>query len=67
MKNVNVEALAKAGHKDPEAVFVAVRDAGGFGDIDPSHGGGLDISGLEGKAKTDVEKILTLPAKKTDQ
>jgi hypothetical protein len=56
--NVSRESLTKAGHKDPDAVFAAVAEAGGFGNVDPNHGGGLDISGLSGKEKADVEKIL---------
>lgn len=61
--NVTLQSLEAAGHADAEAVFKAVCAAGGFGDVDPTHGGGLDISGLTGKVKADVEAIIASPAK----
>lgn len=59
MDNVTVESLKRAGHEDPEKTFREIAVAGGFGDLDPNQEGGLDISGLEGKYKTAVERLLT--------
>lgn len=63
---MNIETLTKAGYKDPKAVFTAVALAGGFGAVDPSHGGGLDIDGLtDADAKKAVDAVLA-KAEKTE-
>ena len=59
MKTVTVEALEQAGYKDCEVLFTKVALAGGFGDVKPSHGGGLDIEGIaDAEAKKAVAELL---------
>lgn len=65
MKTVTVEALEAKGYPNPVETFKAVAKAGGFGDVDPSHEGGLDVAGVEDKAaKAAIEKILAEGVKK---
>lgn len=59
MKTVTVEALEQNGYEKPEELFTKIALAGGFGDVKPSHGGGLDIDGIADKdAKAAVVKLL---------
>ena len=59
MRTVSVEALEAKGYSDPVGTFKAIALAGGFGAVDPSHQGGLDVGGIEdAKAKAAIEKIL---------
>ena len=61
--NVTVESLKKAGHVDAEKTFKEIAVAGGFGDIDPSHPGGLDVDNIgDPKAKASVAALLSSPA-----
>ncbi len=59
MATVTRQSLADAGHKNPDLTFVAIAKAGGFGDVDPSHGGGLDVDGLvDPQAKAAIAELL---------
>jgi len=63
MDHVDVEKLKKAGHADPEAVFIKIREIGEFGDIAPSHLGGLDIASLDESKRERIQKLIDSPSK----
>ncbi len=63
--SVTVESLKKAGHENPEAAFVEIARAGGFGDIEPNHNGSLDVEGIgDPKAKAKALALLSPSATK---
>lgn len=59
MDTVTLEALTKAKYADPAGTFTKVALAGGFGNIHPSHGGGLAVGSIvDPEAKKAVAAIL---------
>jgi hypothetical protein len=46
MKNVTVESLKRKHKENAKAVYQEIARLGGFGDVDPNHEGGLDVTGI---------------------
>ena len=59
---MNLDKLKELGVANPEKVFAQICEIGGFGKIDPSHAGGIDLTGLNPQQKAAVDALLR-PAK----
>jgi len=59
IKNVNLAMLRKTHGANAESIFREVTEIGGFGDIEPTHEGGLDIWGLEGETRNKILKLIS--------
>lgn len=65
MKNVTVESLKRKHKENAKAVYQEIARLGGFGDVDPNHEGGLDVTGVldeenEAVSAADKKRIAEL-------
>jgi len=70
--NVTLESLQKQHGGNAERVFREICDRGGYGDVDPSNRGGLDVAGVLNDANTAVtsankDRIAELAGVKRDE